>query len=65
MYVSRGCGRTLFNEKKNAGVSGGQPNLHIMAIAVPPGIAYLWSDANVLTSPVLLILTTAVVVFQV
>ena len=24
-----------------AGVSGGQPNLHMMAIAVPPGILYL------------------------
>ena len=33
------AGRFLM--KKNTGVSGGQPNLHIMAIAVPPGIFYL------------------------
>ena len=30
-------GRTFFNEEKKAGVSSWQPNLHIMATAVPPG----------------------------
>ena len=29
--------RTFFNGKKKAGVSSWQPNLHIMATAVPPG----------------------------
>ena len=33
-------------KKKHPGVSGGQPNLHIMAIAVPTGICYLWPDAT-------------------
>ena len=37
--------RTLLEEQKKTGVSGGQPNLHIMAIVVPPGIFHLSSDA--------------------
>ena len=44
-HAAGGHGRTFVMERKHAGASSGQPNLHIMAVAVPPGILYLWADA--------------------